>query len=215
MIITAIVTIIAAYLLGSINFAIIFSKIFLKRDIRKMGSGNAGATNILRSAGVLPGVLTFVCDALKGLISCWLGSYTFDFIHTETGSLWSVAIYGAYICGLACMLGHIFPIFFGFRGGKGVAVSVGIFAICSPFAIIAGLVTFTVTVLISRYVSLASLIATVVVVIGSVIFHNDTAAVLPQFILALCMGILVFWKHSENIRKLLSGTERKIVKEKR
>ncbi len=215
MIITAIVTIIAAYLLGSVNFAVIFSNIFLKRDIRKMGSGNAGATNILRNAGILPGILTFACDALKGFIACSLGKFTFDFIHAQTGSLWSVAIYGAYICGLACMLGHIFPIFFGFKGGKGVAVSVGIFAVCSPFAIIAGLAAFIITVLISRLVSLSSLLATVVVVMGTVIFHNDTAAVLPQFIITLCMGILIFWKHSENIRRLISGTESKIGKVKK
>lgn len=210
MVITALVTVIAAYLIGSISFAVIFAKSFLKKDVRELGSGNAGATNVMRNAGMLPGLLTFVCDALKGFAASYMGYAIFDYIHTETGSEWSYAIYGAYLCGAACMLGHIVPIFFGFKGGKGVATSVGIFAVCCPIAIIIGLIVFIALVIITRYVSLGSVVAATIVVILSIIFHNDMASVLPQMLLAVVMGAMVIGKHRENIKRLLNGTESKI-----
>ena len=114
MVITAVVTVIAAYLISSINFAVIFAKAFVKKDVREMGSGNAGATNVLRSAGVVPGILTFVCDALKGAVACLMGKLIFEYMYNINPSDWSAPIIGAYMCGLACMLGHVFPIFFGF-----------------------------------------------------------------------------------------------------
>ncbi len=210
MVITAFVTVVAAYLIGSISFAVIFAKSFLKKDVRELGSGNAGATNVLRNAGVLPGILTFLFDALKGFAASFMGKAIFSYIHTETGSEWSYAVYGAFLCGAACMLGHIYPFFFGFKGGKGVATSVGIFAVCCPIAIIIGLAVFAVTVLISRYVSLASVLAALFVVVFSIIFHNDTAGILPQIILTLAMGVMVIAKHKDNIKRLLNGTENKI-----
>lgn len=210
MVITALVTVVAAYLIGSISFAVIFAKAFMKKDVRELGSGNAGTTNVMRNAGFLPGALTFICDALKGFASAYMGYAIFDYIHTETGSEWSYAIYGAYICGAAGMLGHIFPIFFDFKGGKGVATSVGIFAICCPIAIIIGLIVFAVCVIATKYVSLGSVLAATVVVILSIIFYNDSANILPQIILALAMGAMVIGKHSENIKRLLNGTESKI-----
>ncbi len=210
MVITALVSVIAAYLIGSISFAVIFAKSFLKKDVRELGSGNAGTTNVMRNAGFLPGALTFIFDALKGFAAAYMGYAIFDYIHTQTGSEWSYAIYGAYLCGTACMLGHVFPLYFGFKGGKGVATSVGIFAVCCPIAIIIGLIVFTACALISRYVSLASILAATVVVVFSIIFYNDTASILPQIILALVMGAIVISKHKENIKRLLNGTENKI-----
>ncbi len=210
MIITAFVTVIAAYLIGSISFAVIFAKSFLKKDVRELGSGNAGATNVMRNAGFLPGALTFIFDALKGFAAAYMGKAIFQYIHTQTGSEWSYAIYGAFLCGAACMLGHIFPFFFGFKGGKGVATSVGIYAICCPIAIIIGLAVFALTALISRYVSLASILAAVVVVVLSIIFYNHTASILPQIILSLTMGAMVIGKHKDNIIRLINGTENKI-----
>ncbi|MBQ3547613.1 MAG: glycerol-3-phosphate 1-O-acyltransferase PlsY [Clostridia bacterium] len=210
MVITALVTVIAAYLIGSISFAVIFAKSFLKKDVRELGSGNAGATNVMRNAGFLPGLLTFVCDALKGFAAAYMGKAIFDYIHTQTGSEWSYAIYGAYLCGAACMLGHILPFFFGFKGGKGVATSVGIFAVCCPIAIIIGLTVFALCVIITRYVSLSSVVAAITVVVFSIIFYNDAAGILPQIILSLTMGVMVVGKHKENIKRLLNGTESKI-----
>lgn len=213
MVITAFIAVITAYLIGSINFAVIYAKLFLKKDVREMGSGNAGATNVLRNAGFLPGLLTFVCDALKGFVAVFIGKLIFQYIFDTTAAVWAMSEYGAYICGVACMIGHIFPIFFQFKGGKGVATSVGIYAVCSPIAIISGLVVFATVTLISRMVSLGSLIATVVVVTISIIttVASDSAAlVLPQIILSMLMGAIVIIKHKENIKRLLAGTESKI-----
>ena len=209
---TALITVIAAYLIGSINFAVIFAKAFLKKDVRELGSGNAGTTNVMRNAGFLPGALTFVCDALKGFAATYMGKLIFNYIAETSGDIWAEGIYGAYICGLACMLGHVFPVFFQFKGGKGVATSVGIFAVCSPWAIIIGLTVFAIFLIISRIVSLSSLIATVTVVVCSVIFSDESASLLPQVILSVLMGVIVVLKHRENIKRLLSGTESKIGK---
>ena len=208
----AIIALVLAYLFGSINFAVIFSSIFLKKDVRELGSGNAGTTNVMRSAGFLPGALTFIFDALKGFAACYVGKLLFEYAATKTDAFWVEGIYGAFACGLLCMLGHIFPIFFGFKGGKGVATSVGIFAVCSPIAIISGLSVFAVVLLVSKMVSLASLIATVVVVVLSIVLYNGASSILPIVILSIVMGLLVFIKHKDNIKRLINGTERKIGK---
>jgi len=210
MILWAFLVVVAAYLLGSINFAVIFSNAFMKKDVRDMGSGNAGTTNVMRNAGFLPGALTFLCDALKGLAATLAGKLVFDYIYNSVGESWALPIYGAYLCGVACMLGHVFPIFFQFKGGKGVATSVGIYAICCPLAIALGIMVFTAGTLIFRYVSLASLIGTVVVVSCSLIFATDGALLWPQAVLSILMGIIVISKHNTNIKRLLNGTESKV-----
>ena len=202
----AVLSVILAYLIGSINFAVIFSKLFIKEDIRNFGSGNAGATNVLRVGGALPGALTFLCDALKGFVACFIGKLI---INSFADGSFNPLIC-AFICGLACMLGHVFPIFFRFKGGKGVATAVGIFAVCCPIAIILGLCCFALVMALSRIVSLSSLLATVTVVVCSAIFHSDAAAFLPQLILSIMMGALVFIKHSENIDRLIKGEEKKL-----
>lgn len=207
---TVMVTIVAAYLIGSINFAVIFAKAFTKKDVRELGSGNAGATNVLRSAGLLPGILTFVFDAFKGFVACYMGQIIFDYIFAQTGAELSKGIIGAYICGVACMLGHIFPFFFGFKGGKGVAISVGIFAVCCPIAIIIGLCVFAAVTFISKYVSLGSVLATITVVVLSIFFTDKTALALPQIAAILVMGSIVIIKHKDNIKRLLAGSESKI-----
>lgn len=210
MVLTGIITVIGAYLIGSISFAVIFSKLFSKEDIRSKGSGNAGTTNVMRSVGLLPGLLTFVFDALKGFVACKAGELIFDYISKNSDAVWAAPVYGAYICGVACMLGHVFPVFFGFKGGKGVATSVGIFLVCCPIAIITGLAVFALGLLVCRIVSLSSLIATVVVVVMSAIFAASGVNILPQIIMSVIMGIIVFLKHSSNIKRLLAGEEKKI-----
>ena len=210
MIMTVIVTVIAAYLIGSINFAVIFAKAFMKKDVRELGSGNAGATNVMRNAGFLPGALTFVFDALKGFVASYLGKIIFDYIYTQTGNELCEGIIGAFLCGLACMLGHVFPFFFDFKGGKGVATSVGIFAVCCPIAIIIGLIVFAITLFISKYVSLSSVLAAVTVVVLSIVFCDKTALLLPQILLSLAMGVIVIGKHKDNIKRLLAGNESKV-----
>lgn len=214
MVFLSVVAVILAYLIGSINFAVIFSAIFMKKDVRELGSGNAGTTNVMRNGGFLPGALTFLCDALKGFVASFIGLKIFEYISHFEGE-WSMPIYGALVCGLACMLGHVFPIFFGFKGGKGVATSVGIFYVCNPLAITLGLVAFTVILLTTKYVSLSSLIATIVVVTLSIVFYDLNAYILPQIILVVAMGAIVFLKHTENIKRLIHGTESKIGSKRR
>lgn len=209
MFMTALVTIVCAYLIGSINFAVIFTKLFTKRDVRDFGSGNAGTTNAMRVAGPLPGILTFVCDALKGFVACIIGLYIFKYMHSQ-GFDWAQPIYGAYMCGAACMAGHMFPVFFGFKGGKGVAVSVGIFAVCCWQAIAIGLTVFAIMLIITKIVSLSSLTATVTVVLLSIVFRDTTAQLWPQILLSAAMGCAVFSKHTANIRRLIAGEESKI-----
>lgn len=202
----SVLSVLVAYLLGSISFAVIFTKIFVKTDVRESGSGNAGTTNVMRVGGFLPGMLTFLCDALKGFVACFVGKTVF--FHALASEEW--AVYGAFICGVACMLGHVFPIFFQFKGGKGIATSVGIFAVCCPIAIIIGLTVFAICVLSTKIVSLSSMIATVTVVSLTIVFNNQSAEFLPQALLALTMGIIVVLKHKENIKKLINGTEKKL-----
>lgn len=210
MIIYAVLVVIFSYLIGSINFAVIFSKVFMKKDVRDIGSGNAGTTNIMRHGGFLPGALTFLCDALKGFVASFAGKLVFDYIGGNTEFVWAVPIYGAYICGVACMLGHVFPIFFQFKGGKGVATSVGIYAVCSPVAIVLGLTVFAVVTLTSKYVSVGSVTAAITVVICSLIFRISDAAIMPQIIMSVAMGLIVVLKHIENIKRIIAGTESKI-----
>lgn len=197
---------VVAYLLGSINFAVIFSNAFLKKDVRSLGSGNAGTTNVMRTAGFLPGALTFICDALKGFLACFIGKLIFIYVCPDTVP-W---IYVAYMCGVACMLGHVFPIFFRFKGGKGVATSVGIFAVCCPIAIIIGLTVFALMVFLTKIVSLSSLIATVTVISLSLVFYNSDANIALPAVLSISMGVIVFLKHKDNIKRLIKGEEKKI-----
>ncbi len=205
----AALTVILAYLLGSISFAIIFSKIFMKKDVREMGSGNAGTTNVMRTGGFKLGAITFLGDVLKGFVACLVGKLVFKAIF-ENGNEW--AVYGAFMCGVACMLGHMFPIFFGFKGGKGIATSVGIFGICCWPAMIIGLSVFALGVLLTRIVSLSSIAATFAVVSSTMIFSylNEPALFWPQAVLAVVLGVLVISKHGSNIKSLLNGTEKKL-----
>lgn len=208
----AIGAIIFAYLMGSINFAVIISSLFMKKDVRSMGSGNAGATNVLRNGGVIPGVLTFLLDALKGFVASYVGKLAFEYIESNSDFSWGKGIYGAFACGLLCMIGHVLPVFFQFKGGKGVATSVGIFFVCSPVSIISGLSVFTILVILSKMVSLASIIATVVVVSFTLIFYDSLASIIPVAIMTLLMGFIVIFKHRSNIKRILNGTESKFGK---
>lgn len=212
MIVAVVAALLTAYLIGSINFAVIFSNIFMKKDVRKLGSGNAGATNVLRNGGFWPGFLTFLFDALKGFVAVYVGKILFEYAYSISGSEWLLPIYGAYACGTLCMLGHVYPVFFQFKGGKGVATSVGIFALCCPVAIVSGIAVFALVLWISKYVSLGSVLATVVVVTLSIVFYDKSGALWPQMIFILIMGAIVILKHVTNIKRLLNGTENKIGK---
>lgn len=219
----AVLTVIAAYLIGSINFAVIFTKKFNNVDVRDFGSGNAGATNVMRVSGAKAGIFTFVFDALKGAAAAGLGWIVFEFVLFRPELSFSNSIfnptYGRFLCALSCMLGHCFPVFFGFRGGKGVATSVGLFLVCCPPAIGLGLLGFAVSMVICKTVSLSSLIATVVVVAVAIIcafcgyFPYNTNPWVITAIMIAC-GIVVFLRHKENIVRIAKGTEKKLAVKK-
>lgn len=228
-ILIAIGVIIFAYLIGSISFSVIFSKLFTGKDVRNSGSGNAGATNVLRTAGKLPAILTFVCDAFKGFVACFAGKAVFSYLYAlpETSEVLN-PMYGAYICCIAVMLGHIFPIFFGFKGGKAVACSVGTFAVCCPLAIVLGLLVFVLGLIFTKIVSLSSILATVTVVLSAIlysVFGPEIVSnaffpavdynIVPTAILSVIAGAIVILKHKSNIVRLLNGTEKKISSKKK
>lgn len=204
-----------AYILGSINFAVIFTNIFTKKDVRDFGSGNAGMTNVLRVAGPLPGILTFICDAAKGAVACSIGKYIiFDYLfknYSERAEFY-LPIYGALFCGVFCMIGHVFPVFFQFKGGKAVAVSVGIFGIADWRCISVALLIFIIILLISRIISISSLIATasMPVCIGFFERSIEDERVLISVLFTLVMALIIYLKHIENIKRLIKGTEKPI-----
>ena len=209
MIALAIAAPIVAYLIGSISFAVIFTKHFCKTDVREHGSGNAGTTNVLRVAGKTAGLLTFLCDALKGAVAALVGLFVYKYAFQSSEVM---VMYGKYICAVACMLGHAFPIWFKFRGGKCAATSVGIFAVCCPIGIAAGLVGYAINMLTTRIVSMSTLIATVLVV-GFSIGLNGFDGKEPDYIiiaLSLIAGAIVFLRHKDNIKRLIKGEEKKL-----
>lgn len=210
----AAITVILSYLLGSLNFAVIFTKAFNKVDIRDFGSGNAGSTNVFRVSGVAAGICTFVFDGLKGFLAVYITKLVFTELYTLKSTELFNPIYAMFLAGLFCMLGHCFPVFFQFRGGKAVATSIGIFAVCCPPAIIFGLMLFAVSVLISKIVSLSSLVATIGVVAGCIYaaftgFFGEINPVIITLISTLA-GVLVFLRHKDNIARLINKTEKKI-----
>ena len=203
-----------AYVLGSINFAVIFTNLFIKKDVRDFGSGNAGMTNVLRVAGPIPGILTFLCDAAKGAISCFIGRYViFEYLfknYPERADFY-LPIYGALFCGVFCMIGHVFPAFFQLKGGKAVAVSVGIFAIVDWRCISVALGVFVIVLLISRIISISSLTATASMPVCIALFTRDTGEKVWVSVLLTCvMALIIYLKHIENIKRLLKGEEKPI-----
>ena len=205
-----IASVIVAYLLGSLNFAVIFSDHFLKRDIRTLGSGNAGATNMMRNGGVKAGLLTFLCDALKGFVACQIGRIAFEYLAED--SVWLSPIVGAYLCGVVCIVGHLFPVFFGFKGGKGVATCVGIYAVCCPLALAAALTVFIFLAFTTRYVSLGSVCGAATVIVFSILLGLDNPPVCWLFTFLIGGAVIVM--HHKKIRNLLNHTEMKFAVQK-
>lgn len=183
------------YMLGSLNFAIIISKMFYHEDIRAYGSGNAGMTNMLRTYGKLPAVSTFVCDALKAVVSVLIGRL-----------VWGAV--GAYVAGFACVMGHVFPVFYRFKGGKGVVASVVVVFMTNWKVGIVLVLIFLGLVASTKFVSLGSVMAALLYpLILSRMNKTD-----PQIVMvfAFAITVLVVVKHRSNIKRLIEGTESKI-----
>ena len=188
--------IIIAYLLGSIPFALIIGKIGYKIDIREHGSGNLGATNAFRVLGKKAGIFVTLADILKGTLATLIPLFASYFYDIEVSRL---------IVGVFAVLGHTYPIFAKFKGGKAVATSGGIILGINPLLFIAMVVTFILSLYLSKYVSLSSMITGVVSTIIS-LFLNDWLL----FAMILSLTIFVFFRHKENIRRIKNKTEPKI-----
>ncbi len=206
-----ILTILISYLLGSISSAVILSKLVSGKDIREEGSGNAGATNMLRTHGKKMGVLTLLCDVLKGVVAVLAARLLGNFIENEF-----YAKLLPLLAGLFVTLGHNFPVFFGFRGGKGVATGLGVVLTLNwqvgLFVAVLALIIMAVT----RYVSLGSILAGVLYIIidlAYMIFTNNFF--LPELIFSILLGGLLIIRHHANIKRLLAGTESKLGEKKK
>lgn len=198
-----VLVVLGSYLLGSLSFAVIVSRFMGLADPRSYGSKNPGATNVLRSGSKKAAILTLLFDAVKGglpvaLVLAW-------------GPAYGLGAGTAAMAGLAAFLGHLFPVFFGFVGGKGVATAVGVLVGMNGTLALATLVTFGIVVYFSRYVSLASMVAAVFAPVfylfgDGVVWQADAAEVLALAV----MAVLLIWRHRENINRLVAGTESKI-----
>jgi glycerol-3-phosphate acyltransferase PlsY len=182
------------YLLGSVPTGLLLTKMFSKIDPRKVGSKNIGATNIFRTAGRKLGILTLVGDILKGMIPIVIAS------RLGLPDLWIA------IAGLSSFLGHIFPIFLGFRGGKGVATALGVYVVISPIAVLIEFLVFAGIVWKWRYISLGSISCATTIPILIAFFRSDSQA---YFIVSVIIAALILYRHQSNISRLLQGTENK------
>jgi glycerol-3-phosphate acyltransferase PlsY len=192
------ICVIGSYLIGSVSFAVLASRIFRLPDPRTYGSGNPGAANVLRSGKVPAALFTLFGDAAKGVAAVLLARLLGPSIGV--GSI-TVAL-----CALAVVLGHLYPVFFGFKGGKGVATAFGALLALNPWAALVAIAVFLLAVALFRYVSLGSILAAVAAaVVDPLVFgwSAESAAV-------LAIAVLVIWRHRANIQRLQRGTESRL-----
>jgi acyl phosphate:glycerol-3-phosphate acyltransferase len=188
--------ILASYLIGAIPFGLLIGRI-AGIDVRREGSGNIGATNVARVLGKKKGLLTLLCDVAKGFLPVWGAA----FLLPETTSVRELSVV---LCGFATVLGHMFPLYLKFKGGKGVATALGVFLFISPWSILITLIIFLAVVSVSGYVSLGSLIASALVPVW--LWGLDKP---PQVLMvAVAIVLLIWFKHHSNISRLLHGEEK-------
>ncbi len=199
--------VLASYLMGSLSFAVIVSRLMGLNDPRSYGSKNPGATNVLRSGSKKAAILTLLLDAFKG----WLPVALVLTYGPEQGLGASTAA----LAGLAAFLGHLYPVFFGFVGGKGVATAVGVLVGVNGSLALATVLSFAIVLYFSRYVSLASMVAAVFAPVFY-LFGDGMAwqATSPEVVSLAVMALLLVWRHRENINRLLAGTESKLGQKK-
>jgi glycerol-3-phosphate acyltransferase PlsY len=191
--------VLAGYLLGSIPFGLILTNLLSRKDVRDHGSGNIGATNVSRVAGPLAGILTLILDAAKGATAAWFAERFTD--HRASAMIFA---------GMAALIGHCFPVWLRFKGGKGVATALGIFLALCPLAALAGFVLFLLVVLFWRYISLGSLSAAAAMPL--LIYFLWAPGHAPPLVITLgtlFASALIFYKHSANLQRLVEGTEPK------
>lgn len=183
---------IAIYLIAAIPTGVVIARLMGGEDVRQKGSGNIGATNVYRVAGKLAGVLTLVGDTLKGFLPLLAFKTWLEPTPTQLGIASAIAI-----------LGHCYPVYLKFKGGKGVATALGIFLVLSPKAVFFALIVFILTVAITRYISLGSVLAALSAPLVILLLNHQQ----PIFLATLFIAALVIWRHNSNIRRLLDGTE--------
>ncbi|MDY2986474.1 MAG: glycerol-3-phosphate 1-O-acyltransferase PlsY [Peptoniphilus sp.] len=187
-----------SYLAGSISGSYILGKLLLKKDVRKYGSGNAGTTNAIRAFGRKIGILTFLIDFLKGLVLMYFLKNTFN-----------VSVNLLYGCALALIIGHDYPFYMNFKGGKGVATTIGVYAILGFSLDLISVVSWILFAVVTKMVSLASILYFCLVSV-LFIFFNDLSQV--QIMIVIFIGILGVYRHKDNIKRIINGSENKIGK---
>lgn len=184
-----------AYLIGSISFSTLIGRWFGKIDIRDHGSGNAGATNTLRVLGVRYAVIVLLADIAKGVVAVLLAK------ALGAGNPWVT-----YLSALTVIIGHNWPIYFGFRGGKGIATTIGVLLILMPKSVLTASLVAVILIALTRYVSLGAIVLTVLTPVAGILFHSGTGKV----VLAVAIAVLSIWRHRKNIQRLLHGQERRV-----
>lgn len=207
-------TALLSYLWGSLNSAIIVIRLLKHEDIRQKGSGNAGLTNVLRIYGKGPALITLICDLFKGVAAVVAARLI---VTNLLGVVFfSDSIFIGYIAGLFVMLGHIFPIFYGFHGGKGVLLAATTLIAMDPLTCLISVTVFAIVLAATKYVSLGSISAAaaypLLTFITQTIRHTDGR--LMNTLLALIIGILIIYMHKPNIQRLKAGTENKFGQKK-
>ena len=226
---TYVIVAVIAYLLGSIPFGYILVRLFRKQDVRTIGSGNIGATNVARSGAKGLGIATLILDAAKGYSAVIVADYWFaqHAIAISSSGLIRVMHHNETMYAVAAVfavIGHMFPIWLRFKGGKGVATGVGVFLALAPKAVGIVLIIFFGIVWFSRYVSLGSIIATAAFPIAALLIdrlfphdigRGETYYMARSLFAAMCIAAaLIIWRHKENIRRLLAGTEHRLGEKK-
>ena len=199
MVLRVILSAVIGYLLGSINTSILVGRVFYKTDVREHGSGNAGATNTLRTLGGKAAILVVIGDSLKGVLACLIGRWI-------AGELMPGVYAGEYLGGMFAIIGHNWPVYFGFKGGKGVMTSFAVVLMFSPLSALICLAGFMVVVALTRYVSLGSIVGAVLFPVTALLLGEPPLMVVVGIFLAL----LIVFRHISNMKRLLAGNEKKL-----
>lgn len=201
-----------SYLLGSVNPSIVISKVFMKKDIRTLGSGNAGLTNMYRNFGAVPALFALILDPGKAVLSVYLGKL----LSTVCGL---DPIIGAYVAAVFVVLGHLYPIYFKFKGGKGVLAMAGAIILIHPYMLLIGLGIFAAATIFTKYVSLGSILSCGTLFIQIIIWAAIENAFVGMFwfelIFSTLLSGLIIFTHRGNIKRIFNGTERKITDKKK
>lgn len=204
MIIAYILNAIIAYLLGSISFSVIFSKKIAGVDVRKEGSKNAGTTNVLRTAGKKAAALTLICDILKGVIAILIG-YAISFITEDLNAALLVQI-----AGIFAIIGHTFPVFFKFKGGKGIATSLGILLLINYQIGLICLVFWLIIVIFTKMISLGSIMAAILFPVLTIFITQNYLVEGNYILFGIIVAAFVVFNHRSNVKRILEGNENKL-----